>query len=166
MKNTEINAVIVKAVEAGRIAGRQQAKDAQEGTKRRLYALPILIDKVKEDKAQLDELRKHGPKTTSKSIVRFSASGSRVSPEDAIEAVIADKTAAIAADELEIEKMESLLARVKDDPYYPVLTGGIFDHKSDEQLASERPCDVRTVQRNRARIIEDMAVWLYGSYAL
>jgi len=166
MRNDEIKATIREAVEAGRIAGRQQAKDLQEATKRRLAALPILRDKIAEETAQLEETRLYGAKTKSKSVTRFSASGSRLTPEEIQEALILDAEATIAADTLEVEKMERLLDKVKEDLYYRVLEGRYIDGLTDENLADELHCEVRTIQRNRQRLIEDLTVWLYGSFAL
>ena len=47
-KNPDFDAIIQKAVNAGRMQGMSVAKDAYKATERRLYAIPVLKLKVKE----------------------------------------------------------------------------------------------------------------------
>ena len=76
------DALIQKAVNAGRIQGTAMAKDTYKATERRLYALPILYEKVKEDKERLEEIKTQGTPQHSKGIVRYSRTGIRLSPEE------------------------------------------------------------------------------------
>ena len=46
----DFDAIIQKAVNAGRAQGMSIAKDAYKATERRLYALPVLRQKVEDDK--------------------------------------------------------------------------------------------------------------------
>lgn len=57
-KNTwpDWDELIQKAVNAGRIQGAAMAKDTYQATERRLYALPILREKLQEDKEKLEEI--------------------------------------------------------------------------------------------------------------
>lgn len=117
-----IKDIITEAVNAGLQAGRMQAAstaaDAFKATERRLYAIPVLIRKVKKDNEKLEELRSNGLRERSKSIVRFQRSGYRVDPEEMLEAIIRDLEATIATDEHEIETVLHALEAFKDDPFY------------------------------------------------
>ena len=157
--------IIKLAVEAGRISAERTARDAFKATERRLYALPILRLKLEDDRERLDEIRQYGPRGRSKSITRFSKSGVRLSPEEILEAVVADMESTIAADEYEVEAMERALAVISADDYYQTVTGRYVEDLPDEKVAELIHCDTTTVWRNRKRLVQRLAVWLYGAEA-
>ena len=66
----------------------QNAKAAFKNTEARLYALPVLKVKIKDDEEKIEELRTYGTPARSKSITRFSKSSTRMDPEEALEAMI------------------------------------------------------------------------------
>ena len=74
--------------------------------------------------------------------------------------------AGIAADRYEIETMERALATVRDDPYYRALSGKYLDDVDDRDIAEALECDTSTVWRHRKRLVQRVAVWLYGAEAL
>ena len=166
----EIKAIINEAVNAGLVAGRMQAsttaRDAYKATEKRLYALPILESKFNNDKLVLDELISEGTQNRSKSIVRFSRNGYRLSPEEMLDGIVNDLKSTIACDEHEIVTIRCALDMVSADGYYRTVTGKYFDDKSDEEVADEIDCDPSTVWRNRKRLVQRLAVWLYGTAAI
>ena len=164
-KAEDIRAIIVEAVQAGRVSAGHTAKDAFKATERRLYALPTLLQKQAEDKDKLEEFLKYGPKERSKSITRFIKTGVRLTPEEIWEAVLTDMQATIAADEHEINTMERALEVIQDDAYYQTVVGRYIDNLPDEDVAKLIPCDTSTVWRNRKRLVQRLAVWLYGADA-
>lgn len=56
----------------------QNAKAAFKNTEARLYALPVLKVKIKDDEEKIEELRTYGTPARSKSITRFSKSSTRM----------------------------------------------------------------------------------------
>ena len=148
-----IRDIIMQAVEAGRISAERTAKDAFKATERRLYGLPTLKIKLEDDLERLEEFKLYGPRERSKSITRFVKNGNRLTPDEIWEAVLMDMEATIAADRYEIETLERALATVRDDPYY-------------RALAEALECDTSTVWRHRKRLVQRVAVWLYGAEAL
>ena len=96
-KDQGIENIIYRAVEAGRISAERSARDAFKATERRLYAVPDLRAKLKDDQEELEDTRKYGLKERSHSITRFFKSGVRLTPEEIMEAVIIALEAAIAA---------------------------------------------------------------------
>ena len=137
----------MQAVEAGRISAERTAKDAFKATERRLYGLPTLKIKLEDDLERLEEFKLYGPRERSKSITRFVKNGNRLTPDEIWEAVLMDMEATIAADRYEIETMERALATVRD-------------------IAEALECDTSTVWRHRKRLVQRVAVWLYGAEAL
>ena len=89
----------------------------------------------------------------------------RLSPEEIFEAVIMDMEATIAADQYEIDAMDKALSVIRDDEYYLTVTGRYLDDLPDERVAELIPCDTSTVWRNRKRLVQRLAVWLYGADA-
>lgn len=162
----EIEEIIQMAVQAGRISAEKSVKDAYKATERRLYALPVLRKKLEDDKAQLEEILKFGPRNRSISVTRFQKSGVRLSPEEILEAVVADMRVTIAADSYEIETMEKALASIAGDEYYLTVTGRYIDDLPDDRVAEMIPCDTSTVWRNRKRLVQRISVRLYGASAV
>lgn len=85
-KDQGIENIIYRAVEAGRISAERSARDAFKATERRLYAVPDLRAKLKDDQEELEDTRKYGLKERSHSITRFFKSGVRLTPEEIMEA--------------------------------------------------------------------------------
>ena len=86
--------------------------------------------------------------------------------DEDVEAVLMDMEATIAADRYEIETLERALATVRDDPYYRALSGKYLDDVDDRDIAEALECDTSTVWRHRKRLVQRVAVWLYGAEAL
>lgn len=163
----DIRDIIQKAVEAGRIAGERSTKDAYKATERRLYALPVLRQRIEESRERLEEIKKYGTREKSNSITRFCAgSGIRLDPEEAKECLILDIQSRIEFDKMEVETMEKALSTISKDPYYKTVAGKYVEGKTDDEIASDIPCDNTTVWRNRKRLVQRLAVWLYGAMAL
>lgn len=164
--NESVEEIIQRAVMAGRVAAEHTAKDTFKATERRLYAVPVLRKKLEDDRERLDELQKYGPRGKSKSIVRFQSGGSRLTPEEIFEVIVRDMEATIAADAYELEIMERALAYIQDDEYYVTVTGRYLENLPDEVVAEKIPCDTSTVWRNRKRLVQRIAVMLYGATAV
>ena len=139
------------------------AKDASKATERRLYAVPDLLAKLKDDEGELEKARKGGLKERSYSVPR---SGVRLTPEEILEAVVIDLEAAIAATRHELEALDKALASIRDDPYYLAVDGKYIQRLTDEEIAEQIHCDPTTVWRNRKRLVQRVAVRLYGVEAV
>lgn len=161
-----IEQIVQMAVMAGRVAAEHTAKDTFKATERRLYAMPALRQKVEDDRERLAELRTHGPRGKSKSIVRFQSGGSRLSPEEIFEVIVRDMEATIANDTYELERMDKALAYIQGDDYYVAVSGRYLEELTDEEIAAKIPCDTSTVWRNRKRLVQRLSVLLYGAAAV
>ena len=164
--DSDIEGIIWKAVGAMKVASERSTKDAYRATERRLYALPDIRAKLKDDKESLAEVKEHGVRNRSHSVTRFLKSGVRLSPEEALAAVLMNLEAEIAADEHEIDVMERALASIADDEYYATVTGKYIDRLTDAQIAEAIQCDASTVWRNRKRLVQRLSVRLYGAEAV
>lgn len=169
-KPLDISAVIKDAVNAGLQAGRVQAasetKNAYKDTEKRLYAFPVLLNRIADNKERMQEYIEHGAPGRSKDIVRFTRSGSRLSPDEILEALLQDMQANIAADEYEVATIAAALKTIEGDQYYAAVAGKYLEGRTDDDIAAAIPCDASTVRRNRGRLVRRLAVWLYGAAAL
>lgn len=163
MTRGELESAITMAVEVGRMVAARTAKDAFKATERRLCAIPDLREKLKDDEGELEKARKGGLKERSYSVPR---SGVRLTPEEIMEAVIIDLEAAIAATSHELEALDKALASIQDDPYYLAVDGKYIQRMTDEEIAEKISCDPTTVWRNRKRLVQRVAVRLYGADAV
>ena len=112
------------------------------------------------------EIKQFGPQNKSSSITRFMKNGLRLSPEEIKEALIMDMEAGIAADKFELEIMDRALGHIAADEYYLTVTGRYLEGLSNEQIAERIPCELSTVWRNRKRLVQQLAVMLYGAAAV
>lgn len=138
-KDLSVEEIVKLAVAAGRRAAERTPTDAFKVTERRLYALPILREKQEHDRERLPQLSA---------------------------AARSDLEAVMSADGAEIEKLDHALAACAKDVYYQAVTGRYFDGLDDEHMAELLGCDTSTVWRNRKRLVERIAVWLYGAAAV
>lgn len=163
----DVEAIILRAVEAGRVAAERSSRDAYSATEKRLYALPVLREKITDDLERLEEMEQYGPRGKDKSIVRFQRTGSRLSPEEIQQALITDLRATIAADRQEVDTVESALETVRREPYYFTVEWKYFRDMDDAAIGakSEPPRDASTICRQRRKLVQKIAVRLYGAAA-
>lgn len=162
MTRDEFERAITMAVEAGRMAATRTAKDAFKATERRLCSIPDLRDKLKDDEEELEKTRRDGLKERSQCLTRFFKSGVRLTPEEIMKAVIIDLEAAVASTSYELDVLDKALASIRDDPYYLAVDGKYIQRMNDEEIAEKIHCDPTTVWRNRKRLVQRVAVRLYG----
>lgn len=132
-----VEEIVKLAVTAGHMAAERTPADAFKATERRLYALPILREKLERDREWLPKL--NGAART-------------------------DLEAAITADAAEVETLDQALAACAGDPYYQTVTGRYFEGLDDKQMGELLHCGAPTVWRNRKRLVQRISVYLYGSF--
>lgn len=164
-----INAAVQEGIAAGRKLMEQEQKEQfnpYKATEDRLYALPTLYARIADNREHLQELEEHGPKRRSADMCRFMKGGVRVSEEDIVDTLKIDLKAKIAADDYEIETMNTALKLVEEDPYYPALTGKYFRGEDDQGLAKSLAKDESTVRKGRNKLVRRVMVRLYGVEAV
>jgi hypothetical protein len=139
-----------------------------EEVERRLRAYPLLRQKIADDKARLDTIRR----AQAGKIIRV-VSGYRLPPEEAAkEALSGDKPAdapklekEIERDEREVVKIDRALTAFQSDPFMPAITGKYFYRYDDDDIAADLKCGKTTLWKERKRILRGIATMLYGSRA-
>lgn len=141
------------------------AKAAMAATERRLYALPIIRERIEDNREELSELESCGIEALrhrSASLVQLIRPGMRLTPEEVHSAQLAELRARLAADEREVRKLQHALRSIGDDPYYLAVELKYFDNVKDADAALRLRCDPATVRRNRRRLVRRIALRLYG----
>jgi len=147
----------------------EEELSAYAATERRLYAIPILRERIadaREELAELETLGVEALKEHSLSLVRILRPGIRLTPEEVHAAQLSHLRGRLAADEREVRKMQAALTCVQDDPYYRILELKYFQNEKDAQTAEKLCCDPSTVRRNRLRLVKRLALRLYGAKML
>lgn len=161
-----IHRAVEEAIKTYQISAERRSRDCYKSTEKRLYNLRTLRVKVQDDKERLEELKKYGPRSRSKSVVVYQSGGSRLEPEEIFEAIVKDMERTIASDSLEIERMEKAMEIIRDDQYFYTITGRYIEGKTDEEIAAALFCDPSTVWRKRKVLVQKLAVRLYGVEAI
>ena len=154
-KKPSIEEIIKKSVNAAVRAAQQAPKDAYKATEKRLYALPYLKQKCEDDRELYQELLTYGPRQKSKSIVRFQKNGVALTPDEIFSAIKQD-----------INAVERAIATIQGDRYEYCVTGRYFEETDDETIGQALGCDTSTVWRNRKRLVQRIAIMLYGARAV
>ena len=144
---------------------RNAAQAAYAATEKRLYALPILRERIENNREELTELENMGVEALrhhSSSLVRLIRPGMRLTPEEVHSAQMAELRARLAADEREVRKLQNALHSVAEDPYYLTIELKYFSGVKDADAATRLRCDPATVRRNRSRLVKRLALRLYG----
>jgi DNA-directed RNA polymerase specialized sigma subunit len=161
-----IDEIIRKTIHATRLDCAQTPNDTYKATERRLYAYPVIKEKVEHDKEMLERYVAGDKPSKSKSIVRFQKSGVRLSDEEILDVLIQDITAKIAANEYELETIDRAMKIIAGDQYVKVITGMYFEGKTVAEICEEIPCERSTVFRQKSRLVQKLSTFLYGVSAL
>ena len=122
MENQGISAIIRQVVEAtSPVPPNIVTAEARRAVERRLYALPLLCEKLE-----------------------------RASGQEAVTIT------------QEIDSIRWALQVVSRDPYYPLIPAKYFQGAKERTAAALCACDKATVWRNRVRLLDTLALSLFG----
>jgi hypothetical protein len=158
-----IDIAVAKAVQAERLSNRP--KDFFKATEHRLFAYNVIKAKIEDDKESL-KWHLEGNIAEKGGIVRFQKNGVRLSKEEIIEGVVQDLRAKIAANEFEIERIDKAMGIIAFDPYVNIIICLYFEGKNVAETSEANCCDRSTVFRQKSRLVQRLATFLYGVEAI
>ena len=136
-------------------------------TEQRLYAYNDIKSKLANDKLDLEDLRKERVSGKSKDVLYRSVQGGiRLSREELQEIKINTVLDTIERNEKEMKRIAEAVDALKDDFYCSIINLKYFCKKTDEFIAEKLNCDPSTVRRNKRRLVQRIALRLYGEEAL
>jgi hypothetical protein len=161
-----LDEIIKKTIYATRLDCAQASKDVYKATEKRLYAYPVIKEKIENDMDMLARYMEGEKPSKSSWFVRYQKSGTRLSDDEIIETLITDLKAKIAANEFEIETIDKAMKFIEADPYAKVISCLYFECKNIAETCEEAHCDRSTVFRQKSRLVQRLSVFLYGVDAL
>lgn len=161
-----VEEIITQAVIATRLSCARETKEAFKATEKRLYAYPLIRNKIKDDRERIEEIEQYGLREKSHSITRFMRSGTRLDPEEIKAGILIDLRAQIENDLHEILQIEKALKQIEDDDYSDIIKYKYFEQKSDDEIADLMHCAPRTVRTHKSTLVRRISVILYGAGAL
>lgn len=146
---------------------RDTAKEKYKQTERRLRAYPLLKKNIERYEMDIEDI-KHEDLRRSTDIVlyRTAGGGMKADIEEIREIKILNLKQKIIRDETEIKEVDAALETVKNDEYFSIIDLKYFQNLKHEEIAEMLECDTSTIGRNKGRMVNHMALVLYGSDAL
>ena len=160
-----VEQAVERAISAGKKQAKNDTKERYKETEQRLYNYPTLIERLEDNRERLKDMLENGKLSHGASLVRYTRTGTRLKPDEILEALIQNLEAEIAADESEVAAIKKGLKLIKKDQYSPVIYGRYIEVRTDEDIAEALYCDPSTVRRNRSRLMRKLVVWFYGAIA-
>lgn len=65
-----------------------------------------------------------------------------------------------------IKIIKEAMKTIEEDPYYEIINLFYFNHKTREQIAEYFDCDVKTVTRNKRRLINELKVIIFSDTSI
>ncbi|QUH18689.1 sigma-70 family RNA polymerase sigma factor [Alkaliphilus sp. B6464] len=129
-----------------------------------LYNYPKFQNVLKNKLEEIEMIEKEGISMRSKSFVQWRSNNSYDNSNDYERSLNAiDKIkASIVQIEGYIFKIDAALNPIKDDPYFEIIPMKYFESKSREYIAEELYCDIRTVDRNKNRLVNLLQIRLFS----
>lgn len=120
---------------------------------------------IKDKEEEINELRQYGMRKKSTSITSFSGNTGLIevkSDAEKVEEKIEMIEFSISTTRSFIRIIEDAVDALKDDPYYDLIAMRYFEGCSQEEIAEHFDCDVRTVRRNKNRLINLLQIRLFS----
>jgi len=142
-----------------------EAQAVYRTTEQRLYRIPVLRERIEDDKEDLIALESGEsellcPRPAVLEIGR--GSNLRRSPQEIRTDQMSSLRSRLASNERELRRMSAALCFISGDPYYPAIELRYFQGIREVDIADKLQCDPATVRRNRARLVKRLALRLYG----
>lgn len=130
-----------------------------------LYNYNNFKDVIREKEEQIAELRQFGMRKKSASITSFSGNSGLIevkSDSEKVEERIEMIEFSIHTTRNFIKIIDEAVHALKDDDYYDLIRMRYFEGCTQEEIAEHFDCDVRTVRRNKNRLINLLQIRLFS----
>ena len=130
-----------------------------------LYNYNNFVSVIKEKEEQIAELRRFGLRKKSTSITSFSGGTGLVdvkSEEEKVDEKIEAIESSIVSTRGFIKIIDDAISCLQGDPYFDLIDLRYFKGWSREDIAAYFDCDVKTVTRNKNRLINLLQIRLFS----
>lgn len=153
------------ALRAAMDAGKNSHRDKFKLTEKRLYAYPILKRNIVRYQLDIEDVQKEDFRKSKDFILFLRNAGT--SEKNDLEEIRAERIfnlqQKLVRDEREVKEIETALEEIKKEAYFQIIPMKYFESCPYEGIAEKLKCDVRTVGRNKKRLVEKLILNLYGA---
>lgn len=143
-------------------------KSAFQKTEILLYNYNNFKEALENKYKQIDTIMIAGSNRKSSSITTYSSNSVMESKleEERAEEQIAKIEQAITVTKNFIKMIDDAVKKLKEDPYYDIIRLKYFEDKSREEMAEYFDVDVKTITRNKNRLINRLKIEIFSSEAV
>lgn len=130
-----------------------------------LYNYNNFVSVIKEKEGQIAELRQYGIRKKSASITSFSGAEGLIdvkSDGEKVDEKIEAIESSISATRGFIKIIDDAIATLNGDHYFDLISMRYFKGYTREEIAEHFECDVKTITRNKNRLINALQIRLFS----
>lgn len=137
-------------------------------TEKLLYSYNGLVKAIEQKEMDIKYIKEHGIQEKSKSIVLYSSGSGGNSAEEKHIELLEGYTNAKEKTQRLADKIKRALDDIEKDEYYFIINERYLcdENLSNDEIAEKYHVSVRTVQRHRNRLINELQLLLFGADAL
>ena len=144
----------------------KQGNEIVRKVKKRLYAYPQLKENIKEYELDIADIKRELFGRDKSIVLQVSRGGEPLSIEERRAARILLLEQYKERDEREIKTIERALKKIEREEYSGIIRLYYFERLMVQAIAEKMNCDVSTMYRQKARLVNMLSVILYGADAL
>lgn len=148
---------------------RPKPQDCYKATEARLYAYSTLRANIEQYKLDIRDLKAERVTEKSKDITCWGGASSRLTPEEKQQARIMAVEVKLARDQAEVAKINRILDRLEiseGTDAVDIIRQAYFFCVPLDDIALHEGVSLSTIQRRRTRLVQQLALMLYGAEAL
>lgn len=162
-----INAIIYQAVstaiqELKRSNMVREGKNPYQKVEYLLYNYDTFKKGIENKNGKIQDVMDHGLGQKSKSITSYGGGGSTKDAEEKKMEYIEDVQRSIFTTQRCIDLINEALLQITSDKYYKIIPFWYFDGQSREDIAEYFEVDVKTITRNKNRLINKLMIDLFS----
>lgn len=170
MKNTNIKTLCSEIVRQLREANvlRSPILSPYQKTEQLLYNYRNFQQVIDDKQQQIEFLRQNGIPRKSADVVQFSPNKTMTnqSEDDKLSDQIEAIERSIHITERALEMINRSLRVIQSDQYYEIIPMRYFEQYSREEIADHYAVDVSTISRNKSRLVNRLALYLFSDDVL
>ena len=139
-----------------------------DNTIKLLYEYPKLKESIKDREEQIEDLKKYGIPSKSKSMTSINIGTKREEEDEIIEDNINSLKQHIYRTKVVIRYIDRVLEKIKNDKYYDVIRLYYFEHNTHEQVAEyfyrkldRETISAESIRKNKNRLINQIKTYLF-----
>lgn len=146
----------------------KENRSAFQKTETLLYNYNNFKEAIKNKYKQIETIKTTGGFKKSASITTFSSNSyfENIADSEKAEEQIIKIAQSILVTQNFIKLIDDAVSKLKEEPYSKIISLKYFENKSREEIAEMLNCDVKTVTRNKNKLINKLKIDLFSDEAI